>query len=444
MNQFRKLNRYIAVITAFILFCFCYPVIAAEVIRSFDSNIRIAADGTLTVTETIRVRAEGRQIRRGIYRDFPLLFEDDNGRRVQVGFNLISVTRNGKPDGSRVERSSANARIYIGKKDYFLPTGEYTYKIVYETDRQIRFFENHDEVYWNATGNFWDFPIENATAKIILPEGVSALDAIAFTGRFGSTEQAARISEALGGNVINFVTTQSLGRGEGLTVAVRMPVGSVARPTRAQETAWFLNDYRAEIIAIVGLIIICLFYFINWVRIGRDPPSGVVVPRWDAPEGISPALTSYIYQKGISGKGWDAISAAILNLAVKGLVTLENLTGDLIIRTTGRDADEILPVGERAILRVVRSYSGEMTVADNHGSKVKKLQNKFESAMTNEHRSDYYKNNTGVVVAGALISVATIAAILFFGRLSDDMIGFFFMFGFVGVFISIFIFHLMD
>jgi len=38
---------------------------------SFDSRVEVRPDASLVVTETIRVRAEGREIKRGIYRDFP-------------------------------------------------------------------------------------------------------------------------------------------------------------------------------------------------------------------------------------------------------------------------------------------------------------------------------------------------------------------------------------
>src|SRR5690606_33648747 len=62
------------------------PVLAAEVIERFDAVVEVAADGDLTVSETIIVQAEGNQIRRGIYRDFPLQFQDAEGRLRRVGF----------------------------------------------------------------------------------------------------------------------------------------------------------------------------------------------------------------------------------------------------------------------------------------------------------------------------------------------------------------------
>ena len=64
----------------------------------------IDRDGELTVTETIRVRAEGREIRRGIVRDFPTIYRRDDGAMVEVGFDVISVMRDGSPEPYGLER----------------------------------------------------------------------------------------------------------------------------------------------------------------------------------------------------------------------------------------------------------------------------------------------------------------------------------------------------
>ena len=100
---------------------------AAEVIHKFDSVVKLAKDGTLNVTETVRVRAEGQAIKRGIYRDFPMTFTDAGGREREVDFTLLGVTRDGKAEPYRTERQSRYVRIYAGDKDVLLPTGDYTY-----------------------------------------------------------------------------------------------------------------------------------------------------------------------------------------------------------------------------------------------------------------------------------------------------------------------------
>lgn len=194
MNQSFKILRLAVVSVALFCVSSLSSALAEEVIKSFDAKVQVAKDGTLTVTETIIVNSEGRKTRRGIYRDFPLLFEDAEGREKQVGFKLLSTLRNGKADNNRIKTSSDSLRIYIGDKKIFLGDGEHTYTIKYETKRQIRYFANHEEVYWNVTGNFWDFPIQSSSAEFILPEGASITDTVGYTGRVGSKEQAVRLS----------------------------------------------------------------------------------------------------------------------------------------------------------------------------------------------------------------------------------------------------------
>src|SRR5690606_24822925 len=125
------------------------PGRAAEVIRAFDSVVQVAGDGELAVTETIRVLAEGQQIRRGIYRDFPLVFTDAGGTLREVTFELLDVTRNGTPEPHFTERRGRVLRIYAGDKDVLIPRGEHTYVFRYRTGRQVRWFDGRPELNWN-------------------------------------------------------------------------------------------------------------------------------------------------------------------------------------------------------------------------------------------------------------------------------------------------------
>src|SRR5262249_23768869 len=148
-------------------------------------------------------------------------------------------------------------------------------------------------------------------------------------------------------------TTRPLGRGEGLTVGVKLPKGAIAPPSATRERLWFLQDHLDIIIAVTGLLVVLAYYLRSWFAVGRDPQRGVIVPRWDAPEGISPALVNYIDNTGFSGAGWAALSAAALNLAVKGFVILEDLERKIIIRRTGKTSAARLESGEKALLESV-------------------------------------------------------------------------------------------
>ena len=158
---------------------------AAEVIHSFASDVQVAQDGELTVTETARVRAEGSAMRHGIYRDFPLTFRDAAGRVREVTFSVISVWRDGHHEPYHTERQHGFIRIYAGDKDVVLRPGEYTYVFEYRTGRQVRWFDNKPELNWNVTGNFWRFPIEFGDLSLAAcwRRSAAALDGIYRTRR---------------------------------------------------------------------------------------------------------------------------------------------------------------------------------------------------------------------------------------------------------------------
>lgn len=394
---------------------------AEEIFTSYHSDIGLAKDGTLTVTETIRAIVEGDQIKRGIYRDLPLTFTDASGRTAKVDFKLVSVERDGNAEPYRTESIKGGIRIYSGDADVFLSRGEHTFRFTYETARQIRFFDDHDELYWNVTGTDWAFPIEEASATVTLPSGVKAQALDVFTGRYGATDKNARAVEE--GDELMFTTTRRLQPGEGLTIAIKMPKGSIERPSASTERLWWFRDNLAAIIAIAGLVIVVLYYSRAWFKVGRDPARGVMVPRWDAPDGISPALVNYIDNKGFSGEGWTALSAAALNLAVGGHVVLEDLKNSLVITKTGRARAGRLPTGEAALLRAVDDQGGKLVIDKANGKIVQKTGADFRSAMEREHRGKYYKANTAYVVGGVVLSVLFLLAIFLFGELNEENIG---------------------
>jgi len=412
------------------------PVAAEEVIRDYHADIEVAPDATLTVTETITVRAEGQEIRRGIFRDFPLYAEDASGRRIEVDFDLVSVERDGEPEDYHTESIAGGIRIYAGSADVFLDPGDYTYTITYKTGRQIRYFEDHDELYWNVTGNGWQFPILEASANVVLPDGVKPTQTAYYTGYQGSTETNARYQLTPDG--LYFETTERLGIGNGLTIVVGLPKGAVAAPSSEQTTWWWFRDNINSIIGLGGLGFVFVYYLRSWIAAGRDPEAGVMVPRWDAPDGISPALVNYIENKGFSGEGWTALSASLIDLAVKGYVVLDDLERSIIVNRTEKPVRGKLPAGQASLIASLGEPGDSLTIDKANGKRVQSVGNKFRKAIEKEHRGKYYLDNTGYIVGGVALSVASLAALLFFGSLTEDSIGLMFAPIMIGIFLSIF------
>jgi hypothetical protein len=143
--------RFARVLVLSLLFASSLPALAQERILSYDSTVAVQADGSLDVTETIRVRAEGNAIRRGIYRDFPTRYRDRYGNRVVVGFEPVSVLRDGRAEPWFTERKPNGVRLNTGNDDFLQVPADYTYTLRYRTTRQVGFFADHDELYWNAS-----------------------------------------------------------------------------------------------------------------------------------------------------------------------------------------------------------------------------------------------------------------------------------------------------
>jgi len=219
-----------AVLLAALFFVLALPgfALAQERITNFESDVSIAANGVLTVRETISVDAENDRIVHGVFRDFPTLYPNRAGNRVRVPFDVVEVQRDGRPEPYTLETIPNGKQVRIGSADVTVPRGGHTYLIVYRTNRQIGFFDGHDELYWNVTGNGWNFRIDRASAVIHLPPGAVVKQYDFYTGPQGAQGKAARAIDE--GDTIRFFTTAPLTPHEGLTVAVGFTKGVVAPP----------------------------------------------------------------------------------------------------------------------------------------------------------------------------------------------------------------------
>ena len=243
---------HLIALAAAALFAAVSPARADERILSYDSDVAVQPDSSLLVSETITVRAEGIEIRRGIYRDFPTRYKGPRGGRVRVGFELLDVTRNGAPEPAATEPIGNGVRVRIGQEDVFLAPADYRYVIRYRTTRQIGRFADYDELYWNVTGNGWDFPIDQANVRITLPRPVKLGQRAVYTGAQGSTATNGRVvAERLG--EINFQSTAPLGPREGMTVAVAWPKGVVAEAPQNSRLGWWLADHGPTLVGALGL-----------------------------------------------------------------------------------------------------------------------------------------------------------------------------------------------
>jgi hypothetical protein len=303
----------------------------SERILEFQSVIAVHPDASMSVTEHITVRATGREIKRGIIRDFPTTYRDRLGNTVTVGFDVEEVLRDGRPEPYHTQRVSNGVKVFIGKKDVFLKPGVYTYSIRYRTDRELGFFKDFDELYWNVTGNGWTFPIDKAEAIIDLPAGAKILRYSAYTGYQG--DRGHDVSVQAGDHDIVFKTTRGLAPKEGLTVAVAWPKGVVREPSGQEKMGFFFRDNVTLALGLLWLAVLLGFYLWAWHRVGRDPATGTIIPLYTPPSGFSPASLRYLHRMGFDSK---TFAAAIVDMAVKGALLIQENDGDYtLVRRDG-------------------------------------------------------------------------------------------------------------
>jgi len=384
-------------------------------ILSYDVRIRIGDGGLLRVRESIEVRALGREIVRGIYRDVPTRFPRPGGVGTVVApFRVTAVRRNGRPEPHRLfsvdgPEGRSGVRIRIGREDVRLEHGVHRYVVEYETERWLRFGRERDTLTWNVTGSRWAFPIRSASAAVELPGSPppSSVRLDAWTGPAGSTARDAEWAWSGDAGRARFRTTAPLDAGEGLTVRASFPSGVVAPPTEAQRTRWFRLDWGGFVDAGLVVLLVLGLYLLMWLRVGRDPESGAVVVRYEPPEGFSAAALGFLRERGFDPAH---LTAAVVSLAVKGAVTIERDGEEWWIRPTDERPDD-LTRDEKALLERLLGDGDAVSLSGSPVRAVRKAATKLEKRLEGALERSHFVNNRGWFAAGAVASAVGFAAL---------------------------------
>lgn len=395
---------------ALLLFALAMPAFAQERILSYDSAIAVNADGSMDVTETIKVHAEGTNIRRGIYRDFPTRYKDRYGNRVVVEFTPISVLRDGNAEPWFTERKPNGVRLNTGNDDFLQVPADYTYTLRYRTTRQLGFFKDHDELYWNAIGTGWDFPIESASVDVRLPQAVpvDAMRAEGYTGEQGANGQdyAASLPEA---GRAHWQLTRPLAPREGMTIVLGFPKGIIAAPTKSQRLRWLLKDNRGVLVALGALFAMCLYAFRRWKAVGRDPKPGIVIARYEPPKGYSPAALRFIQKMGGDNR---CVTSDLLSLAVAGCLRIERDKGLLSdkwsLQRTGDAAHAALSASQRALLAGLFKDGGTLQLEKDNAALLQSAIGAQKKVLEDAYAGRMFQRNLGSVGIAALIGIGGI------------------------------------
>ena len=393
---------------ALALLAFVAPCRADERILDYHADIVLAADGSMNVTEHIRVQADGNRIRHGIYRDFPTDYRDPLHNRYRVQFKLLSTERDGRSEPSHSQSLANGIRIYLGNSNSQVDPGEHEYTLRYQSNRQVGFFKDHDELFWNVTGTGWIFPIDHASARIELPAAVDAgqLKAAGYTGSQGSLEQALTSQIEPGG--ASYRSTRALGPHEGLSIVLSFPKGVIAEPGRAQRLQWLLDDNRNLLLGLLGLVLLWLYYGLAWARYGRDPAAGVRVAEYEPPDGDSAAALRYVRRMGFDN---TCFTAAILGIAAKGGLQIERDAAGSYSVTRAESVPATVTAEERVLLDTLLPDTQRFTFESSGRQRITKAQAALKKALTSTWQKRFFATNALKLLPGVVISLLTLLAI---------------------------------
>jgi uncharacterized membrane protein len=289
-------------------------------IQSFKSDVTITPNGAIDVIETIVAHFAGSW--NGLYRTIPIEYKTAQGLNYSLFIAPVSATDEAGDD-LKCETSTGDGNLKF--KIYVPNAVDATHTIVlhYRVSDALRFFEDHDEFYWNVTGNDWDVPLGSVSGQITLPAGTTGMHALAFTGSYGSSSQDAKVDVV--GSVVKVQMLRTLEFHEGLTVVVGWDKGFVRAPTKGELFVRFVESNWPIVIPLLVLIVM----FWTWYTRGRDPRRHSIAVQYEPPDGLTPGEMGTLVD---SSAAMRDITATLVDLAVRGYLVIEEKQTDHLIK----------------------------------------------------------------------------------------------------------------
>ena len=296
----------------FILFIVSLPAWSRSYhVAKFNSDIHVDQDGSARVTEEVTFAFVGEF--QGVYRSIPVEYPGPNGTNYSL---FIRVNRVTDDHNSPLKYEKHTSNGYL-KLKIFVPGAASTNRTVnieYTVLDATKFFDDHDEFYWNVTGNDWEVPIDSASAAIYFPAEVSGqLRAQAFGGVYGSNQKEPCSAE---GPVVTCETANPLPMHGGLTVDVYIPQDILHKPGGLTRANWFL---RSNPVLTLPLWAFAVMFTLWWVK-GRDPDPGMsVAPMYAPPDKMGPAEAGTLVMDRVEPRD---ITSVLVDLAVRGYIKI--------------------------------------------------------------------------------------------------------------------------
>jgi hypothetical protein len=355
-----------------------------EHIVEFTVGMQLRADGTLAMNEQITYDF-GASSHHGIFRDLveSETYDAHHDRRYRI--RGVTANADNRPTPARVSHTGRYLHVRIGDPN-ILVTGVHKYTVEYRVEGAARTFADHQELYWDAIGNQWSVSIDRATLAFRGPATITR--AACYAGALSS--RLACLSAVPRGNSATFAQTD-LRPGAGLTIVVGLPSGSIVPDPQPilhrRRTA--ADAFAVRVNTVVPAIVIALstMGYVLWLawRRGRDRryagsavdaafgnETGAEEPvglgREDAgpvefvpPDGVLPGQVGTLVDEHAN---LVDVTATIVDLAVRGWLTITDLDGDYELTATEVAGKGTLRPYETALMNALFGAGPDVKLSD--------------------------------------------------------------------------------
>ena len=372
-------------------------ILHSERIRNYEVTVQINKNGTLTVNEVIDYQF-GEEFKHGIYRDIPL-------RSKRFGFDVHKsfikmnwIKRDGKDEEYTKNHFYEGIRYRIGSETELvnLYKTESIYELNYDIYNAVFEKDGIYQVYYNAIGQFWNVPIEQASVIIRFPDGqkikkneIEKLEV--YTGSYGEKGENYDILE---NDEEIHISTKELEAKNGLTFMLNLKTDKIS-PTLVDKLKIVYLSNPAIIILPFLLLFLTIYSIVTWKFFGKDPQGKSVIPEFNLPKDISPMFAAYINGERDTV---EILNAGIFTLLTKGFIVANRVNGEIKYNKESKTAytqETQLAEEERMLLDALSSEKNDI-----FGSE-KRIYNKANSIieiLKDKYHKIIYKNNGSFLV----------------------------------------------
>ena len=372
-------------------------ILHSEKIRNYEVTVQINKNGTLTVNEVIDYQF-GEEFKHGIYRDIPL-------RSKRFGFDVHKsfikmnwIKRDGKDEEYTKNHFYEGIRYRIGSETELvnLYKTESVYELNYDIYNAVFEKDGIYQVYYNAIGQFWNVPIEQASVIIRFPDGqkikkneIEKLEV--YTGSYGEKGENYDILE---NDEEIHISTKELEAKNGLTFMLNLKTDKIS-PTLVDKLKIVYLSNPAIIILPFLLLFLTIYSIVTWKFFGKDPQGKSVIPEFNLPKDISPMFAAYINGERDTV---EILNAGIFTLLTKGFIVANRVNGEIKYNKgfkTVYTQETELAEEERMLLDALSSeknniFGGEKRIYNKANSIIEILKDKYHKII--------YKNNGSFLV----------------------------------------------